>query len=91
MELNNLKGLNYIDFEVPNQQFANNIAKKDVCTRIKKVIRDENQAIMEYKGLVAHHFNILSPSSRKEIIEISNDETDHRAKFEVILKELKCD
>ena len=90
MKMNDLKGSNYIDFETPSELFEKTMTKKDVCQRIKKAIVDENQAIMEYKGLVAHHFDILSPSARKEIVEISNDETDHRAKFELIFEELKC-
>ena len=92
MKLEELKGYNYVDFKLADQpkNFQPIMEKSDLCKRIMKAINDESQAVVEYKGLILHYGNTLSNEVMKEITEISNDETDHRSKFEVILKDLKC-
>lgn len=90
MALKNVKGFNYIDF-IPSKKFNQlEIEKRDLCNRLNEAIKDEIQATMDYKGMVTHYYSRLSPNARKEIIEISNDETDHRSKFELIKKEVGC-
>lgn len=87
-----LLGLNFIDFDPSSQptDFLPKMAKRDICKRLEKAINDETQAIMDYKGIAANYFNYLPSDIRKEIIEMSNDETDHRVKFEVLFKTLQC-
>lgn len=84
----------------PKQEFiTKRIQDNDLCASLRKFINDERNAAIEYKGFIAHHSKrssddplqpALSEDEQRLIDEIARDETDHRAKLEIIYINAAC-